>query len=151
LVKKNTKWQVQSDTIFKDIFVPLIKALSREIRDYNEKCVPTKGDEALNYQIYYPLLVFKGPIFEYHVPTDSPARVSSAKHILVIKDYQSKTVKCRYAFDAIHESYLEQYLELVNKETTKLKNLIKRNKKTLVRSIQKIAQQEKEKTKPGLV
>ena len=142
LVRKSSKWQVQAETIFKDIFVPLIKALSREIQDYNERCVPTKGDESLNYQIYYPLLVFKGPMFEYYVPTNGPAEVRPAQHIVVIRDYQSKTVKCRYAFDAIHESYLEQYLQLVDWERTRLRNLIKRHKKLLVQSVKKIAQQE---------
>lgn len=41
MVWQGNKWMVQSQAIFKDAFVPLTKALTRKIQDYNERCLPT--------------------------------------------------------------------------------------------------------------
>lgn len=150
LVRKNNKWEVQSEVIFKNAFIPLVKALSREIEDYNKACIPSKNETSPNYQIYYPLLVLKGPLLEYHVPPEGPAQLREAKHILVIRHYESRTVKCEYAIDVIHESYLEQYLDLVEKEVTKFVNRVRHHKKIIVESIKKLAGVEEEKQKPKL-
>jgi len=140
LVRHNgNKWKVQSKEIFKDIFVPLIKALSREIAQENDRCISDKDDDSPKYTIYYPMLVLKGRMFEYYVPPKGPAQLREAKHILVIRHYQSRSIKCQYAIDVIHESYLDEYLELVEKETKKLANRIKRHKAVLVQSLKKIA------------
>jgi len=95
-----------------------------------------------DYRIYYPLLVLKGPLLEYHLPPKGPAELRNAKHILVIRHYESKTVKGRYAIDVIHESYLEQYLDLVEKEGNTFVNRVRRYKKPIIRSIRKLAELE---------
>lgn len=151
MVWQGNKWMVQSQTIFKDAFVPLIKALTREIQDYNERCLPTGHKESPNYQVYYPLLVLKGPMFEYYVPSKGQAELRDTKHVVIIRHYESKTVKCRYAIDAIHESYLEEYVELIEGECKKFINRIRHHKKVLVSSIKKIAELEAEKSKPRVV
>jgi len=140
---KSSKWEVQPEAVIRDTFVPLIKAMSREIEDHNNECVPN-GDTILpEYRIYYPLLILKGPMYEYYVPTEGDAQLRDTKHILVIRHYESKTIKCRYAIDVIHESYLEQYLELVEREAKKFVNLIKRHKKIVAKSIEELTKEKK--------
>jgi len=146
MVWKNTKWGVQSEAIFKNTFIQLIKAMSREIDEYNEDYVPDKEELSTDYWIYYPLLVLRGPMFEYHMPPSGPAQLRDAKHILFIRHYTSKTVKCCYAIDIIHESYLEQYLDLIDKELNKFANLVRRHRKSLVRSIRKLAELQDKRT-----
>jgi len=146
LVWKNTKWEAQSEPIFKNTFIPLIKAMSREIDEYNKAYIPNKEELSTDYQVYYPLLVLQGPMFEYHMPPSGPTQLRDAKHILFIRHYTSRTVKCCYAIDIIHESYLEQYLDLIDKELNKFANLVSRHRKPLVRSIQKLAELQDKRT-----
>lgn len=150
LVWKKGKWTVQSKDIFKDVFIPLIKALSREIERQNETCMPGPDEESPQYTVYYPLVVLRGPVFEYYVPPKGPAQLREAKHILVSRHYQSRSVKCRYAIDVIHESYLHKYLNLVEKETQEFANRIKRHKKVLVQSIKRIVELEEKGKWPKL-
>jgi len=42
--------------------------MSREIDEYNKAYIPNKEELSTDYQIYYPLLVLRGPMFEYHMP-----------------------------------------------------------------------------------
>jgi len=147
LVWKNTKWEVQSEAIFKNTFIPLIKAMSREIDEYNKAYIPNKEELSTDYQVYYPLLVLRGPMFEYHMPPSGPAQLRDTKHILFIRHYTSRTVKCCYAIDIIHESYLEQYLDLIEKELNKFANLVRRHRKPIVRSIHKLTELQEKRTR----
>ena len=145
LVWKSNKWQVQSEAIFKNTFIPLIKAMSREIDEYNKACIPKKDEVSPNYQLYCPLLVLKGPMFEYHVPPTGSNVLREAKHILFIRHYESRKVKCCYAIDIIHESYLEQYLDLTERELIRFVNLVKHHKRSVLRSIRKLVEIEENK------
>jgi len=150
LVWKNTKWEVQSEAIFKNTFIPLIKAMFREIDEYNEDYVPDKKTLSTDYQLYYPLLVLRGPMFEYYMPPSGPAQLRKANHILFIRHYSSRTVKCHFAIDVIHESYLERYLELIEKELKKFVNLVRRYRRPIARSINTLAElQEKRAQREG--
>lgn len=140
LVRKNTKYEVQSEAIFRNTFIPLIKAMSREIDENNEDYVPDKKKLSTDYKIYYLLLVLRGPMFEYHMPSSGPAQLRDTKHILFIRHYSSRTVKCHYAIDVIRESYLEQYLDLIEMELKKFVNLVKRYRRSIARSINTLAE-----------
>lgn len=148
LKRRKGKWEIQSEVIFKDAVVPLLKALSGEITSYNEEHIPDLETEGVDYQIYYPLIVLNGPLLQYHVPPEGPPYLEQSQHIVVVRHYESKTVKCRYAIDVIHESYLEKYLELIDKEVVKFRNCIRRHKKMITQSIKKIAMLEIKKSSP---
>jgi|GEM_PF-2071077 len=145
MIWKNDKWTIQSETIFKNTFVPMIKAMSREIQEYNKRNIPKTNDTSPDYQIYYPILVLRGPMFEYHVPPTGSPILRESKHILFIRHYESRNVKCCYAIDIIHDSYLEQYLDLIKSELNKFVNLVRRHKKSIIRSIKNIAEAQESK------
>jgi len=138
LVWKKDKWEVQREPIFNNTFIPLIKAMSREIEECNIAYIPNEEELSTEYTVYYPLLVLRGPMFEYYVPLAGPAQLRDAKHILFVRHYTSRAVKCCYAIDIIHESYLEQYLHLIEKELQKFTNLVRRHRKPIARSIYKL-------------
>lgn len=135
---KENEYKVESGVIFRDAFIPLIKAMSRAMDDFTQRNRPSEEDQSPTYQIHYPLLVVKGPLFEYHVPARGPAKVRKTKHVLVKRSYESKTVKCEYAIDVIHESYLEQYLWQVDQEVLSFRNLVRRHKRALASSIKRM-------------
>lgn len=151
LKRRKGKWEIQSETIFKDAIVPLLKALSGEIMSYNEEHTPDLETEGVDYQIFYPLIVLNGPLLKYHVPPEGPSNLEQSQHIVVVRPYESKTVKCRYAIDVIHESYLEEYLEIIDKEVAKFTNCIRRHKRIITQSIKKIAVLEIKKSSHKLV
>jgi hypothetical protein len=151
LKQRKGKWEIQSETIFKNAIVPLFKALSADVTSYNEEHIPSSETEGIDYQIYYPLIVLNGPLLQYHVPPEGPSHLEQSQHIVVVRPYESRTVKCRYAIDVIHESYLENYLKLIDKEVTKFTNLVRHHKKILTQSIRNIAVIEQKKASPKLV
>ena len=138
LALKNSKYEIQNENISNGIITPLFKAMSREIERHNLDCVPTRDKTLPEYHIYYPLLVLKGPLFEYYVPNKGPAQLRKAKHILVIRRYESKAVKCSFAIDVIHESYLNSYLKLVGNEVDTFIKRIKRHSVEIDRSISQL-------------
>ena len=145
LVWKNNKWEIQPEAIFRNTFIPLLKAMSREIDDYNKRSIPDINEESPDYKICYPLLVLKGPMLEHHMPSSGPPQLREVKHVLFIRHYESKSIKCRYAIDVIHESYIEDYLNIINKELKRFVNKVKYHKKAVVRSMKKIAELEEDK------
>ena len=140
LIWKNDKWAVQSEAMFKNTFIPIIKAMSREIEEYNKRSISNNNKTSSDYQIYHPLLVLKGPMFEYHVPPAGSNILRETKHILFIRQYESHKVKCRYAIDIIHDSFLEQYLNMIEPEMTRFAKLVRRHSKNILRSIGKITE-----------
>lgn len=144
LLWKSNKWEIQPEAIFRNTFIPLMKAMSREIDNFNKKSVPDMSEKSPYYTIYYPLLVLRGPMFEYHMPSSGTPHLREVKHVLFIRHYESKSIKCRYAIDVIHESYLEDYLSIINKELSRFVGKVKYHKKAVVRSIKRIAELEEE-------
>jgi hypothetical protein len=124
--------------IFKDIYVPLVKAMSRELEDSSDILQPSSRESPPLYEIYYPLLVVRGPLFEYYFPANGTPVVRKAEHIILSRSYRSETVTCHYAIDVVHESYLERYLDLIDKEVLSFRNLIRHHRGDLVRSVERL-------------
>ena len=142
VVWKNGRWEIRSEAIFRDTIIPLIKAMAKEIDAYNRRSAAPGDRLSPDYQIFYPLLVVKGPLLEYYLPAKGPARLREARQILLIRHYESKTVKCRYAIDVVHDSYLHQYLDLVQREVAGFVNRVRHRKRDVLRSIKHMAEQD---------
>jgi hypothetical protein len=138
LKKKDKKWEIHSENIYKDAIIPLTKALYDEIQTCNEEHTPNLETKTVHYQIYYPLIVLNGQLLQYHVPHKGPSTLKQTQHIVIIRQYDSKTVKCLYAIDVIHESYLEEYLKIIDIESDQFISQVKHDKKIISASIKKI-------------
>jgi len=141
VVRASGSWKVQSGNLFNDIIVPLVKVMAKEVEKYNEEHRPSRDVNAPDYQMFYPLLVLNGPIFEYHLTPEGSTELREAKHILAVKHYESKTVRGRYAIDVIHQSYLKQYLDLINGEAKEFINLIRRHRNPIIQSIHRLSEE----------
>ena len=133
------EWNISQETIVESVVVPLVKALAREIEDHNEMSKPHKEEGGSYYQIYYPVLILKGPLFEYYVPYEGPPQVRQSEHVVLVRHYQSRVLKGEYAIDVIHEGFLDTYLEISDKEVKALVNRIRRHRKRVLESIKKLA------------
>ena len=94
------------------------------------------------YRPYLPGAL-KRLLLSGEIQVKGDAQLKDTKHVVVIRHYESKTIKCRYAIDVIHESYLEQYLDLVEREAKEFVNLIRRHKKIVLRSIEQLSIEQK--------
>jgi len=139
LKKKNNTWGVQSEPIFNNTIIPMIKGLSREIADYNKQFSEDKDIIVPSYQISHATLVLNGPLLQYHIPIEGSPVLRHTNHVVFIRQYDSKTIKCNYAIDVIHQSYFNDYLDLIRDEATKFVNIVRRHRKAINTSIQRIA------------
>lgn len=147
LVWKASKWEVQSEVVFKNTYIPILKVISNEIEERNKSSKPKIGESSPEYTIIYPLIIMKGPIYEYYSPPSGDTILRETNHIVFTRHYESEKVKCYYAVDVIHESYLESYLDMINNELKRFVNLVRRHKKVLVQSIRRLAEIEEKKDK----
>lgn len=136
------KWVVEKKPVIRDTFVPLVKVMSRKIKEQNDKYIPGHETIKPEYNIYYPLVVIKGHLYEYCVSGSGDTELKDTKHVVVTRHYESKAVRCHYGIDVIDERYLEEYLGLIYKEATKFVNLIRRYRKAVVRSIEQLSRRE---------
>src|SRR5439155_11095276 len=127
-------WRVSQAPLMQNIVIPLIKCLDREIAEHNRSFADIDEDYDISgYQIYYPALIVKGPLFEYYLPGDGgAAQVNPVQHIVVARHYQSKSLRGEFAFDVIHESYLGRFLEMVLSETSAFIRRIRRHRQKII-------------------
>jgi hypothetical protein len=151
LCLKKGKWQVSQEAVFNSVLVPLIKALAREIETHDEQARPEICDTDSNYQIYYPVLVTKGPLYEYYVPREGSPEVRETRHLVLVRHYQSRVLSGEFAIDVIHECFLEEYLRLINSEVHRLVMRIRRHRQYVTKSVKALAQEAREAQTPHLV
>jgi hypothetical protein len=153
LTRRGDKWAISQAPVVESIVIPVIKALAREISDHNSKTgEPTPDENDSNYQIYYPVIIVRGPLFEYYVPAEGGTpEVSPNRHIVFFRHYQSSTLQGEFAIDVIHETFLEEFLDLIAREGKKFANRIRRHRKRIVASIQHLRKKEQEEKEVRLV
>ena len=147
LVQKKSKWEVRSQVMFKNTYIPILKIISTEMEEENKSSKPKIGESSPEYTINYPLIIMKGPIYEYYSPPSGDTILRETKHIVFTRHYKSKKIKCCYAVDVIHESYLESYLDVINNELKEFANLVRKHQEVLVQSIRRLAEIEEKKDK----
>jgi hypothetical protein len=130
-------WKVSSAPVYKSVVLNLIKALSNQTQGQTEEDT-SPGN--FSYTVYYPLLVLKGPMFAHHTDEKGKSSVREVKHVTLIHHHESKTIKCQSAIDCIHESYLDNYLTMIEKEIQLLINRLVHNQKVILASTQKNAE-----------
>jgi hypothetical protein len=138
LTRKENKWLVGQAPVVESLVIPLVKAHAREIADHNSKTMKPEQDEnESNYQIYYPVIIVRGPLFEYYVPPEAGKPVvSPSRHAVLFRHYQSRTLQGEFAIDVIHETYLEEFLDLIGREAHAFANRIRHHRGRIVASIE---------------
>jgi len=128
-------------------FDSLVKVLDYEIEeDFKSYYLPDKPEEEpIEIKIYYPLLILQQDLYSAFLKGNKFI-LRKSKHIQFRKQYHSifsKQIKT-YCIDVITEDYLPKYLEIIDKENTKIKNKIKRRKDEVFQSIKQIIKNIKE-------
>ena len=93
--------------------------------------------EPVNLQIYYPIIVFQGSLFDIHSSKRS-VRLYDAKHIQYRQPTIIKGVEGDYQIDIVTESYFPQFLNTIEDEIDKMVRQMRRHKVQIQRSIEAI-------------
>lgn len=99
--------------------------------------VPHIGND-MNINVYYPLLVLQGELFDVQV-SDAELNVERADHVLFRHAYHSAQRRAEYFVDVVAESYLPSYLDQVEREMERMARAIRRRKRTLRHSMRLMA------------
>lgn len=130
-----------------DTLNSLIKAVDYEVdRHFRDWALPEKiGEEDINIQIYYPLLILQGDLYSAHLKNNRLI-LKKAKHVQFRKQFLSsyKNGVETYQIDVIVEDYLSRYLKIVQSEIEDIKKVLQRKKTKVFESIEKIVQETKE-------
>jgi len=95
-------------------------------------------DEDLNLQMYYPIVVLQGGLFDAR-PSKTGVHIYSTEHIIFKQNAIVNGEECTYLIDVIKESFFEKFLAFVDDEIAKTVRRIQRRKPQIRRSIDEIA------------
>ncbi len=134
--KVNNDWMASHDEKHFDCIKKLCDAVDYFCENHFKSW--TFGDnEPVNLQIYYPLIVVQGDLFDAR-PSEKSVRLFDADHIM----YRQPTVingkEVNYQIDIVTEKYFQQYVFMVEREIQKIVSRMQRRKPQIIRSIEAI-------------
>lgn len=94
-------------------------------------------EEPVNLQIYYPLIIVQGSLFDAR-PSKRSVRLYDAKHIQYRQPGIINGEEVDYQIDIVTEAYFPQYVEMVEDEILKMARRMHRRKPQIVQSIEAI-------------
>ena len=138
LRKDKPEWIALHQEEQHDSIMVLIAAVEAEIKQFDESWVPPRDEpEPIDIQIYYPLIVLQGPLYEAF-PVEGQLKLRKSNHIQFRKEYHSASRHDTYQIDVITEPFLADYLALVESEIEKTAKLLRQRKDIVRNSIEKI-------------
>jgi hypothetical protein len=121
-------------------FLTLVNAVEHGIDDCGSWVSPGRSKERINVQIFYPLLVLQGDIYEAQTDT-SPLVIQEVEHVQYYKEIWDGRGNKTYYIDVITERYLSKYLDLVSKEVETIRRRLQRQRTIVYQSIEFITKQ----------
>jgi len=128
------------ENLYRDAILPLAKAVHFEMEDHESAWVYEPGQETINLQFYYPILVTKGEIYECFLGGSRP-RYRRVHRVGFIRRYHSEKMKGEYRIDVVSESGFYRLIKDIDKEVSEIAKRIKRQQSILRRSANEIAKE----------
>jgi len=105
------------------------------------------GDENVNIEIYYPVIILQGELLEAR-ETKKSVTLRSAAHLQFRRSVATKGTSVEYQIDVIREQHLLKYLERVDGELERTGCLLRRRHKAVRSAIDSIVAAAKRVTDP---
>jgi hypothetical protein len=117
----------------------LINALEATIDDhFASYTLPRKGqEEPVNVQFYYPMVVVQGKLC-LAKQSRRGLQIRDVKHVQFRQEQWSTERRTSYQIDIIQESFLGNYLRMIDQEMEMVTRRMKRRRKTIRASIAKL-------------
>ncbi len=136
---KDSEWMAWHDEEHHGLFNTLVEAARFEVNEFFSRWRPPNESEkeSVNLNVYYPLLVLRGDLYEC-AQKGRNFSIRSKKHIQfrkpVITDGQPDT----YQVDVIVEGFLSKYLAILEREEELLRRRLRRKKQQVRKAIDHI-------------
>lgn len=136
--KKDGQWMAWHDEEHFDSFKKLCDALDYfQNRHYSQWVF--NGAEPVNVQVYYPLLVLQGQLWDAR-PTKKRVTLRRAQHLQLRKSVATASEEYGYQIDVIEERFLRSYIRVVEEEIAKVVHLLGSRHELVRRAIDKIVE-----------
>ena len=136
----SARW-VASHSDAHQTFLALVNAVEHGIDDHcNNWVSPGRSKERINLQMFYPLLVLQGDIYEARTDT-SPLIIKEVEHVQYRKELWDGRGSKTYHLDVIAEKYVPKYLDLISKEIETVRRRLRRQRTIVYQSIEYITKQ----------
>lgn len=136
----SARW-VASHSDAHQTFLDLANAVEHGIDEHCSNWTsPGPSNERINLQIFYPLLVLQGDIYEARTDTSSLA-INEVEHVQYCKELWDARGSRTYHIDVVAEKYLSKYLELVDKEIAAIRRRIRKHRSKVDQSVSYITKQ----------
>lgn len=142
--KDKREWLAWHDDEHHGIFNALVEATRHECDDFFASWTPPKGTEVepVNINLFYPLLILHDDLYECRQSRNGP-RLIARKHIQFRKSVITGRKPEVFHIDVIVESYLDEYLKMLDKEHDELKKRFQRNKGHVRKAVDLIVREAK--------
>lgn len=131
-------------------FTSLINALEFSVKEMYENWVLPEKDEKepLNLTLFYPVMVFQGELYVASQESRK-VRLVPKDHVQFRKEFHSSKYNDTYQIDVVRERYLKKYLSMVEKEADAFATRLKRKKKVITLSVDKIIDEARTEVRAG--
>jgi len=136
--KGSNEWMALHDSPHFEAFQKLCEATDYYREEYVQNW-EIGDNEVLNLEIYYPLIILQGDLMDVR-PIGKSAKLSRTNHILYRRTTIQQGKSRDYFIDVITESFLPDYIKMVEGEIQKAVNLIRRHKGRITASIEDIVE-----------
>jgi hypothetical protein len=138
--KKQTQdWMAWHDDAHFDSFRKLCSAVNHSVADHFKRW-SFGGHESLNIQLYYPVLIVQGDLFEAR-PTKGTLSLRRRSHLAFRRSEFVGGEERDYQIDVIQERYLPRFIHVVERESKKMAKLLRRRHREVRKAINKIVRQ----------
>lgn len=134
--KGSTNWMASHNEKHFDCIKKLCDAVDyfseRHFKDWS-----FGAEEPVNLQIYYPLIIVQGTLFDAR-PSGRSVRLYDVKHIQYRQPAIINGEEVDYQIDIVTEAYLPKYVDMVEDEILKMARRMQRRKSQIMQSIEAI-------------
>lgn len=127
-------------SLYQKAILPLVKAIEHEKKEFEGSWEYDPGNEIINLQFHYPILVTGGEIYECFLGGSRP-RYKRVHRINFIRRYHSEQIKGEYRIDVVSELGFRKLIPAIENEVSQIARRIRRKQIILRRSANQIARE----------
>ena len=138
---KKNEWMAQHEGVHFDVFKKLCHAVDFYVDEHFGSWLLQDG-EPVNIEIYYPIVVVQGELIDVRTAEQSLSLIKT-DHIRYYRTAIHTGEATNYHIDVVTERYFSDYLRLIEDEIELIIKRMKRRKKKVRQSIDKIVKKAK--------
>ncbi len=130
-------WMAWHDEAHFEAFRKLSVAVDHAVADHFRRWT-FRGEEPINIQVYYPVLVVQGELLEAR-PSRGTLHLASRGHIAFRRSEFLEGEERHYQIDVVQERHFMRFLALVERESNQMAGLLRRRHREVRSAIERIA------------